>query len=114
MRKYTYTKNGFTFERIDKKTAQRAYNNGLAIVVCPCNLRPGAPWFPEIVTSNKDGRTFQEMLNAFIFYNIRDKETGRYPAFYIPVEYVDRFTGEKLKAETMGTVKQYNYKFMEV
>lgn len=43
MNKYIYTKNGFTFERIDKKQAKRAYNNGLAIVVCPCNLRPGAP-----------------------------------------------------------------------
>lgn len=60
MRKYTYTENGFTFERIDKKQARRAYNNGLT------------------------------------------------------VEYVDRFTGEKPTAGTMGIMKQYNYKFMEV
>ena len=114
MNKYTYTKNGFTFERIDKRQARRAYNNGFAIVICPCNLRPGVPWYPGIVTSNKDGRTFQEMLNAFTFYNIRDKETGHYPAFFIPVEYVDKFTGEKPTAKTKETVKQYAYKFMGV
>lgn len=32
MKKYTYTKNGFTFERIDKKQARRAYNNGLTVI----------------------------------------------------------------------------------
>lgn len=29
MKKYTFTDGGYTFQRIDKKTARRAYNNGL-------------------------------------------------------------------------------------
>lgn len=29
MRQYTFTENGFTFERVGKKQARKAYNNGL-------------------------------------------------------------------------------------
>lgn len=114
MNRYTWTENGFTFKRINKAQARRAYNNGLRVVVCPVNLRPGYPFHPEISVSGKSGATFDEMLNAFIFYNIRNSETGYYPAFYIPVETVDRFTGEKPTAGTLGTVKQYDYSYMEV
>lgn len=113
MRAYTFTENGFTFERVDKRQARKAYNNGLRVVVCPVNLRPGYPWHPKIIVSSKSGETFEEMLNAFIYYNIRDNETGKYAAFYIPVVLVDRFTGEKPTAGTMGTVKQYDYSYME-
>lgn len=113
MRAYTFTENGFTFKRINKTQARRAYNNGLRVVVCPVNLRPGHPWHPEIIVSGKSGATFEKMLNAFIFYNIRDNETGRYPAYYIPVETVDRFTGKMPTAGTLGTVEQYAYSFME-
>lgn len=113
MRAYTFTENGFTFERVDKRQARKAYNNGLRVVVCPVNLRPGYPWHPEIIVSSKSGETFEEMLNAFIYYNIRDNETGKYAAFYIPVVLVDRFTGEKPTAATLRTVKQYAYSYME-
>lgn len=113
MRAYTWTENGFTFKRINKTQARRAYNNGLRVVVCPVNLRPGYPWHPEIIVSEKSGETFEKMLNAFIYYNIRDNETGKYAAFYIPVETVDRFTGEKPTAGTLGTVEQYAYSYME-
>lgn len=30
------------------------------------------------------------------------------------VAYVDRFTGETPTAETLGTIRQYDYKYMEV
>lgn len=43
MNRYTWTENGFTFKRINKAQARRAYNNGLRVVVCPVNLRPGFP-----------------------------------------------------------------------
>ena len=48
MNRYTWTENGFTFKRINKAQARRAYNNGLRVVVCPVNLRPGYPFHPEI------------------------------------------------------------------
>lgn len=56
---------------------------------------------------------FDRPINVFEIFNCRDRETGRYTDFYIPIEYVDRFTGEKTTMETMGIVKQYNYEFME-
>ena len=63
--------------------------------------------------SGKAAATFEEVLNAFEFYNIRGNETGRYTAFYIPVREVDRFTGETPTAYTLGTLKQYDYSVME-
>lgn len=113
MKKYSYTHDGYTFERVDKKTARRAYKNGLRVVLCPCNLRPGYPYHPETSISGKAAATFEEALNAFEYYNIRNRETGRYTAFYIPVITVDRFTGETPTAYTLGTVKQYDYSVME-
>jgi len=112
MNNYNYSDGGFNFKRVNKATARRAYNNGLHIIMCPCNLRPGAPWPPEIPVDNKSGATFETALNAFEFYNIRGRETGRYTAFYIPVVTVDRFTGDAPTAATLGTVEQYDYNYL--
>lgn len=118
MRAYTWTENGFTFKRINKKQARQAYNNGLTVIFCPCNLRPGSPFRLDMKMNKAQADctpvTFDGLVNMFECYNCMNGETGRYTAFYIPVEYVDRFTGEKPTVKTMGTVKQYNYKFMEV
>lgn len=112
MNKYSFTDNGHTFERVDKKTARKAYNSGLRVLFCPVNLLPGYPFYPEISVSGKSPATFGQALNAFEYYNIRGKETGRYAAFYIPVRVVDRFTGETPTAATMGTVKEYDYSYI--
>jgi hypothetical protein len=112
MHNYNYSDSGFTFKRVNKATARRAYNNGLHIIMCPCNLRPGFPWYPEAVVNGKSGATFETTLNAFEFYNIRGRETGRYTAFYIPVVTVDRFTGDAPTASTLGTVEQYDYNYL--
>lgn len=34
MKKFTFTDGGYTFQRIDKKAARRAYNNGLRVMLC--------------------------------------------------------------------------------
>lgn len=57
MRKYTYKDGNHTFKRVNKTTARRAYNNGLRVILCPCNLRPGFPFHPEISISGKSGAT---------------------------------------------------------
>lgn len=118
MRKYNFSVDGFNFERINKRTARQAYNNGLTVLFCPVNLRPGSVWRLDMPINknnqNCEGCSFDSVLNAFENYNCTGSETGRYSAFYVPVEYVDRFTGEAPTAETLGTVKQYNYKYMEV
>ena len=100
MRKYNYTENGFNFERIDKTTARKAYINGLSVVACPVNLRPGKPYHPETVLNRKNREQFtadeigvkndfDNLINSFEFYNCTSSETGRYTAFYIPVEYME-------------------------
>lgn len=117
MKNYTFTEKGFTFERVDKKTARRAYNNGLSVLWCPCNLNPVSPWGVAMKINKNDagnvGRTFETVLDYFTAYNCTNAETGKYAAFYIPVRYVDRFTGETPTAETLGTVKEYDYRYME-
>jgi hypothetical protein len=116
MKKYTFTDGGYTFQRIDKKAARRAYNNGLTVLFCPVNMRPFTPWHLEIdVSKNFEAYkdvTFENAVNAFENYNCIDNETGRYTAFYIPVVTVDRFTGETPTAHTLGTVTQYDYRYI--
>lgn len=101
MNKYSFTNNGKTWERITKKQARAAYNNGLTVLFCPVNMRPFTPWHFE----GYNGVSFEKAVNAFEIYNCTDNETGRYTAFYIPVVTVDRFTGETPTANTLGTVK---------
>lgn len=110
MRQRTYTDGGKTYTRISKVKARAAYNAGLAVVLCPVNLRPGAPWHPEIRTTKDrcENEDFERVLNAFEFYNVRDTETGRYTAFYIPVHTVDRFTGEPCNPDSAGAIQEYD------
>lgn len=116
MRGYTWTENGFTFKRINKAQARRAYNNGLTVLFCPCNLRSDSPFWSQIKFDKMNcfNHDFDSVVNKFEHYNCTNGKTGRYTAFYIPVEYVDRFTGETPTAETLGTIRQYDYKYMEV
>lgn len=120
----SFTENGYTFKRINKNTARRAYMNGLTVVICPCNLRPFTPWHNEhdinrrsreqfVIDEIGVKNDFNNLVNSFEYYNCINTETGRYTAFYIPVETVDRFTGEKPTAETLGTVEQYAYSYID-
>lgn len=43
MNKYSFTNNDKTWERITKKQARAAYNNGLTVLFCPVNMRPFTP-----------------------------------------------------------------------
>jgi len=112
MKQYTYTDRGKTYTRISKAKARAAYNAGLEVVLCPVNLRPGAPWYPEITVCKEYSKSenFEQVLNAFEFYNVRGDEIGSYPAFYIPVRTVNRFTGEPCNPDSAGAILEYDYK----
>lgn len=124
MRKYTFINKGFTFERITKKQALQAYKNGLTVLLCPVNMHPFSPWGAAYNLNRKSReqfvideigleKDFYSYINSFEYYNCPNTETGKYTAFYIPVKEVDRFTGETPTPETMGTMKQYDYSYME-
>jgi hypothetical protein len=78
-----YTIDGYT--RISKARARKMFNNGDPVYMCPVNLRPGRPWYPEICFY-KTGENFEKSVFAFEFYNCINNETGKYTAFYIREE----------------------------
>lgn len=118
MNKYSFTdSNGKTWERITKKQARAAYNNGLTVLFCPVNMRPFTPWHLEIDVNKNfegyDGVSFENAVNAFEYYNCTNNETGRYTAFYIPNKTIDVFTGGDVTNETINTVETYDNSYME-
>jgi len=114
MNNYTFTENGFTFERISKKTARTAFNNGLTVFFCPCKMRPfNNPWGGAVPVKKNGTGTFEQVLNAYEYYNCNYNELGKYTAFYIPIRYVDRFTGKAPTSKTLSTVKEYDYRYIE-
>lgn len=94
MNKYSFTDNGRMFTRVSMAAARRAFIDGFTIVFCPSNLRPGAPWYPEYITSRENRadyiaddigaeNDFYGLLNSFEYYNCTNAETGKYTAFFI-------------------------------
>lgn len=83
MIKYEFKINGITCVRVSKALARKAYNYGLRVYFCPCKLRPGFPWNPEIAIAKQDGDSFETVLNAFEFHNCNLNAVGRYTAFYM-------------------------------
>lgn len=85
MRKYTLYNDGFTFQRINKTQAERAYKNGLTIIVSPVNINPFGIMGGGSHITLRPGDNFNKVINAFEYYNCTNSEIGRYAAFYIPV-----------------------------
>lgn len=93
MNNYTITINNKEYKRITKTTAKKAYIDNKSIVLCPCNLRPGWPYNPQIeVNYTRRDETeqdtpaniyFDKVLMYFENYNCINTETGKYTAFYI-------------------------------
>lgn len=76
-----YTVNGF--ERVSKARARRLFSADVTpIFACPCNLRPGGMWRPEVMLPTDTGASFDQLVNAATYYKCTP-ETGRYLAFYV-------------------------------
>ena len=100
MNKYSFTKNGKTWERITKKQARVAYNNGEDVLFCPVNMRPFGVrlWSVKINISQDTDigildkwtkeNSFDRAVNNFEYYNCINSETGYYTAFYLSVKEV--------------------------
>ena len=87
MNKYTFEKDGKTYCRISKQTARGYYDAGVEILACPCNLRPGAIWHPEIYICREMAfpyaSTFDKVIDYVTGMNCLNNETGRYLAYYV-------------------------------
>lgn len=71
------------FKRITKVAARKAYKSGAAVYMCPVNLRPGAPWYPEIRAEwDANGERFETIAAGVAFYNC-NASAGHYLAYYI-------------------------------
>jgi len=86
------------FERITKTKCRKLFEEGKEFYMCPCNLRPGARWNPEILIDvnsinerkgsflNKEKTSievFNQLVIEFTHYNCPDRDCGLYPAFYV-------------------------------
>lgn len=77
-----YTVNGF--ERVSKTRARKLFSADVTpIFACPCNLRPGGMWRPEVVFPTDSGASFDQLVNAATYYNCIDSKTGRYLSYYV-------------------------------
>jgi hypothetical protein len=72
--------NGFI--RISKQAAKKRYEAQQLVVITPCKCAPGNKWCIENRMFNVGGRTFDQYVNEWSYYNC-NSELGRYPAFYV-------------------------------
>lgn len=82
-----FTDRGTRYVRVTKTTARKAYGAGKTVILCPCKLRPGGPWNPEISVKRnaEDPETFDQRVNNFVWYNL-NAESGRYPMYFLCAE----------------------------
>lgn len=124
MRLYCFYQGGFQFRRVSKRTARRAYQNGLTVAMCPCNLRPFTPCHHEHTINRKDRahfiadetgalNDFNNLVASFEYYNCTNTQTGRYAAFYLPVKSADAFTGGAPSVPTLKTIEVYDYAYLK-
>jgi|LSQX01.3.fsa_nt_gb hypothetical protein len=71
------------YKRITKRAAARLYERGQPVLFCPVNLIPGGAWGNGCIVTKEGGETFEQVLNAFEYYNCCNNETGYYAAFYV-------------------------------
>lgn len=85
MRNLTFTGTFYgetiTIVQVQKRTAKKMFNNGETIYLQSSNFHPFGVWSQCIDINNKNGETFNSVVNAFEYYNCSN-ETGKYATFY--------------------------------
>lgn len=73
------------YEKINKSSARKLYDNNIPVLIIPCKCSPLASWLTgcEMI---KNERSFDAFVNEFTYYNCC-YELGYYPAFYREVKY---------------------------
>lgn len=70
------------FKRINKTTARRLFDQGVKIALLPCKMHPANTWQAPAVVSMASG-SFDQVCNAYHYYNCNYTKTGKYIAFYV-------------------------------
>lgn len=85
MEKRYFKVNNKTVVRVQKRTAEKFYNNGKDVIIAPCfsNLNSSFSSHGILWKGNKVFTDFTDAVNCYVYYNCCYNETGRYPAFYI-------------------------------
>lgn len=73
------------YKKINKKTAESLYNTFQEIYIIPCKCNINSIWFTGCSVINDGTRTFEQLVNQFIYYNCCN-ELGKHPAYYMEVE----------------------------
>lgn len=68
MRQESYKFEGFSYERINARTAAKLFNDGHPVALMACNLEPW-PWVHPAHVTNADGATLEKWVNTYRFYN---------------------------------------------
>jgi hypothetical protein len=93
MNQHCFVSGGQRYKRITKTAARKRWCAGLPVTLCPCNLRPGLPYWPHILVQkpvSTDGKVngiyletdFDKVINGFMYHNCQSTETGRYASYY--------------------------------
>ena len=80
----TITLNGITYRQIQKRTAHKAYNNGVMVFIIPCKANVNSAWiqFSELNVDRLENQNFDVVVNQYEYYNC-NSELGTYSHFYI-------------------------------
>ena len=70
-----------SFAKITSNTAKKMFANGETIYLLPSKVRLGNAWILPFAISDAEGRTFDQYVNEYKYYNC-NKETGTAVAFY--------------------------------
>ncbi len=69
-------------ERINKRQARRAFEQGKEIWVVPCNMDVKFGMLISKEYLKKGYRSFDHIINNYVWFNCNN-ETGRYCAYYL-------------------------------
>ena len=75
--------NGFI--RISRRMAEKFYNKGKPVLLCPNKLMPGGMWGSGIEIVKNEMIPFSDFVNAFEYYNC-NKEVGNKALFWVREE----------------------------
>lgn len=81
-------KTGKKWSRVSKNVARKLFNNGQTIFFIPCKANPTSAWdigmvIPPKKNNNPKEKVFDQVCDAFEYYNCNSNELGRRANFYV-------------------------------